>query len=322
MHSTDIVGDSKIVSNMERVIMEKIFADFIAKIEKVKNGANDIFIVNAGTMNHGKSSLFNSLLDNDEFAVADVRTTKEWKAAEFIPGIYLVDTPGLSANEKDNSTAFEAYKNANFVVFVHTPKVGELHKEEIASINAIADNFSSREFFWKHFCMVYTFREDINDDELKEIQKKINEDISEQCGGKDFPVFCVSNFRYLKGKKSNQSEFVKKSGITEVRNFLLNRCEELKQEKASFYEARLQKLKNEAIDKLNKRKIELKKELEKRKLVYERERDEKVEFIKDINNQLNEYQIKKEQLNTKKKELERLVSELANLKEKHRQEKF
>ena len=81
----------------------------------IENESKKIFIVNAGRMNHGKSSLFNSLLDKQYFATGDVRTTVARSDAEFRPNVFLVDTPGLDAVDCDDKVAFDAYKKANMV---------------------------------------------------------------------------------------------------------------------------------------------------------------------------------------------------------------
>ena len=48
-------------------ILDNNIDDIISNLEKnlkiIENESKKIFIVNAGRMNHGKSSLFNSLLD-------------------------------------------------------------------------------------------------------------------------------------------------------------------------------------------------------------------------------------------------------------------
>lgn len=200
--------------------VKKILEELDNEITKITNQGEILHIVNAGRMNHGKSSLFNSLLGKDEFEVADVRMTKECTARKYRSSVFLVDTPGLDANNVDDIKAYEAYKKANCIVFVHTPKVGELHKNEIISINKIAELFPNKEYFWKHFCVVFTFNDEINGKSLDSIEKKIVEDIEKQCGGKDYPIFRVSNSRYLKGIKQGKETLVKNSGIPELKGFL------------------------------------------------------------------------------------------------------
>ncbi|WP_304153405.1 GTPase [Megamonas hypermegale] len=220
--------------------------DLKRKIEQIKRESTNIYIVNAGRMNHGKSSLFNSLLDEEIFKVGDIRMTKSRQDAMLSNNVYLVDTPGLDADENDDAVAIETYKKANMVVFVHTPEIGELHKDEINSINKIASLFPSKDYFWKHFCLVFTFKEKISEENLASIKFKILQDIKIHCGGENFPVFEVSNSRYQKGRKENKPRFVELSGIEELKAFLLNNIKIWQQDMAVLQNKRMEKLKEEA----------------------------------------------------------------------------
>ena len=68
-----------------------VLINLMQKLDEIKNEPLSLFIVNAGKMNHGKSSVFNSLLDKDVFASADIRTTTKVAEAEFQPGTFLLD---------------------------------------------------------------------------------------------------------------------------------------------------------------------------------------------------------------------------------------
>ncbi len=69
-----------------------------------------IYIVNAGRMNHGKSSLLNSILGREAFRVADIRETRVNQEELYKDDVFLVDTPGLDADETDDREAFSVYK--------------------------------------------------------------------------------------------------------------------------------------------------------------------------------------------------------------------
>ena len=89
---------------------EEIFNRLLAQIEQNSSGKTVSYIVNAGDMNHGKSSLFNSLIGHEEFKVRDVRETVVNKEYPYTDDIVFIDTPGLCATDDDNAIAFEAYK--------------------------------------------------------------------------------------------------------------------------------------------------------------------------------------------------------------------
>ena len=55
--------------------LEKIEKNFQKQSNLLFQERKNVYIVNAGNMNHGKSSMFNSLLDKEVFKAADIRTT-------------------------------------------------------------------------------------------------------------------------------------------------------------------------------------------------------------------------------------------------------
>ena len=202
--------------------MKDYVAEFQARLAEIDADAQVVNIINAGVMNHGKSSLLNSLLDSDVFPVQDIRTTTENKSERWFDDVYLVDTPGLAAEGSDDAAAYAGYRRANFILFVHKTEVGELHKNEIDAINAIKSFFDSADFFWRHFCLVLTSLDAYakNDADLNTIREKSLVDIETNCGGANFPVFIVSNTRYQKGRAENKAKLVELSGIPELRAFL------------------------------------------------------------------------------------------------------
>ena len=86
--------------------MYKLIANIEKKQQELQAAVNSIYIINAGQMNHGKSSLFNSILDKNVFKVADVRETKANQTESYMKDVYVIDTPGLGANKQDNDQAF------------------------------------------------------------------------------------------------------------------------------------------------------------------------------------------------------------------------
>lgn len=292
--------------------------DLKRKIEQIKNESNNIYIVNAGRMNHGKSSLFNSLLDEDKFKVGDIRMTKARQNARLSNNVYLVDTPGLDADETDDAVAVETYKKANMVVFVHTPEIGELHRDEINSINKIASLFPSKDYFWKHFCLVFTFKEKISEENLATIKAKILRDIKIHCGGEHFPVFAVSNSRYQKGRKENKPRFVELSGIEELKAFLLNNIKIWQQDMAVLQNKRVEKLKEEARSEVLQKRYQVQQIINTKKIQIENEKNRLVDLVEDFHNEI----IRRIDLyNRKHNEVASLEREISSLKERHNRER-
>lgn len=85
--------------------------DIVQNLEQERKSllanSKKVYLVNGGRMNHGKSSLLNSILRRDAFAVKDVHETRVNKEVKVAGNIYLVDTPGLDANTEDDTEAYE-----------------------------------------------------------------------------------------------------------------------------------------------------------------------------------------------------------------------
>ena len=200
--------------------MKNYAEEFQRKIAEINTDCKKIYIINAGIMNHGKSSLFNSLLDKEVFAAQDVRTTMKNQDVQWLDNVYLIDTPGLEAEQSDDAAAYNAYRRANMIVFVHNVKVGELHDKELNAINKIKTLFDNDNFFCKHFCLVLTFKDADSNESIISIRAKTLGDIKTHCGISDFQTFIISNSRYQKGLAENKQNMIRHSGIPELREFL------------------------------------------------------------------------------------------------------
>lgn len=125
-------------------VREKKIKDIQKSLEQKRQNLLDatekVYIINAGRMNHGKSSLMNAVLGKEVFKVADIRQTVKNQYEEYQKNVFLVDTPGLDANSEDDQEAFKVYKKANYILYVHNPKIGELHKNELETIGRIQDD--------------------------------------------------------------------------------------------------------------------------------------------------------------------------------------
>lgn len=302
-------------------IMDK-YSNYINKLEldikKIKDEAKKIYIVNAGRMNHGKSSLFNSLLDMDEFEVGDIRTTKSRKDVNLFQNVYLVDTPGLDADVQDDKEAIEAYKKANMIVFVHTPNIGELHKDEIDHINKIANLFPSKDYFWKHFCLVFTFKEAVSEGDLLSIKNKIFKDIKIHCGGENFPVFEVSNSRYQKGRKENKVNLINKSGIKELREFLIENIYRWQQDIRVLQNQRIEKLKEETRRLLLEKRCQIQQVINTKKIRIKNEENRLNRLIEDFHDEITRLVNLRHKKND---EIKRLENNIDDLRKRHDREK-
>ena len=254
--------------------MKDYVEEFRRRIADIDEDSKGVRIINAGVMNHGKSSLLNSLLDAEHFAEQDIRTTMVNKEVQWFNDVYLVDTPGLNAEASDDKEAYAAYRRANMIIFCHTVKVGELREAEMKAINTIKSLFENERTFWEHFCLVLTFLDADSEESIDIIKNKSLSDIEKHCGYKDFPVFIVSNSRYKKGRTESKLALVKKSGIPELREFLKSNCEKWRSENSKFRAARISREKADIMKELEreqeivKSKIKIKKDKVKQEQKY------------------------------------------------------
>lgn len=226
---------------------------FQKKIAAIDADAQRVNIINAGVMNHGKSSLFNSLLNKNVFPEEDIRTTIKTQVELWKDNVYLIDTPGLSAEVVDDKVAYEAYRRANVILFVHRVDTGELHKNGIDGLNKIKLLFPNEKFFVKHLCLVLTAAEDQTAREnLDTIRDKALADIKKFCGLSGFKVFFVSNELYKQGVAEHEDFFIEQSGITELRDYLQKNISTWRAENKTVRQDRIAREKDDFIAQLRK----------------------------------------------------------------------
>lgn len=293
--------------------------NFIKKMEKEPD---KVCIVNAGRMNNGKSSLFNSLLGDEKiFAVKDIRTTV-CNQEEEADGILYIDTPGLDAQDVDSEQAYEAYKRASIILFVHKLNIGELHESELKELDKIKALFPSEEYFWQHLGIVLTVNEPKDAEEtagIEEIEQKIKDSLKE----KNVPIFKVSNLRWLKSYKEKDKKkkqiFLKKSGIEELKDFIRDNKEKWQEELRHLKEEKLKAYKEEVIDELVAKRNEIDKAIKEKKEQLQAGRDELKERSARTFEQIRE---KIKDMDEAQKDAENYRNKAKELEVKHDREKY
>lgn len=298
--------------------MKDYIAMFQKKIAEIEQEVKAVHIVNAGNMNHGKSSLFNSLLDCIHFAEEDIRTTVVADKVLWQDNVYLVDTPGLDAEDTDDKEAYKAYPRANVIIFVHTLGTGELHANELAAINKIKTFFVSEDFFWQHFCLVLTAADAQDEENLAKIKGKILLDVKNVCGGENFRTFVVSNPRYRKGRDEDKKVLLNKSGITELRDYLQSQVDEWLAENDVIRKTRIHKEKEELQKQLEQERTNIEKTMEAKEAA--RKTKQQI-IITKLENIIGEQREREEELKSRTERLSDLKHRLKLLREKHEKDK-
>lgn len=214
--------------NSLEVDLDTILNQYKKNLSQIIDDKRYVKIAVAGRMNHGKSSLLNSLIGDNIFKVQDIRETTANSRYELFEDVLLVDTPGLAANINDDAIANVAYESSNIILFVHNYNIGDFHKGELEALKRIAD-FHNSEAFSDRFILVLTGKDAITDQNDRELIKlKLLKDIKKFCGLQNFPIFEVSNTTFMKGKSENKEKLITYSGIPTLLEYITSKIEELK----------------------------------------------------------------------------------------------
>ena len=300
--------------------MKDYVAEFQKKIDAINADAQRVNIINAGVMDHGKSSLFNSLLDKIVFAEQDIRTTVKIQAELWRDNVYLIDTPGLSAETIDDATAYEAYRRANVILFVHNLNTGELHKNGLDGINRIKNLFADQKFFAEHFCLVFTFIDSQRDDEkLNTIIDKALADIKNHCGLSGIRVFHVSNPRYRKGRDEKKAVLFQKSGIPELREYLEQNFDRWRAENQSVRNAQIAREKDDFISQLRRERADVQSRIQSKS---EQIRQRQQNFLHKVETALSQRREDESRYNSESRLLDEMRRDLQNLRDRWNRERY
>lgn len=299
--------------------MKNYAEEFQKKIAEINADCKKINIINAGVMNHGKSSLFNSLLDKEVFAAQDIRTTMKNQDVQWLDNVYLIDTPGLEAEQSDDAAAYNAYRRANMIIFVHNVKVGELHDKELNAINKIKMLFNNDDFFCKHFCLVLTFKDSDSDESITSIRAKTLGDIKTHCGISNFRTFIISNSRYQKGLAENKQNMIRHSGIPELREFLKKNFATWNDENNYFRVMRISNEKQNLIAQLQRERGKIE------NLITSKTEDIKKRqqnFLYKVEDALNQKRSDEQRITSAQSQLRNLQSDLESVRSRWNRERF
>lgn len=287
--------------NPLEVDLDTILNQYKKNLSQIIDDKRYVKIAVAGRMNHGKSSLLNSLIGDNIFKVQDIRETTSNSRYELFEDVLLVDTPGLDANINDDAIANVAYESSNIILFVHNYNVGDFHKGELEALKRIAD-FHNSEVFSDRFILVLTGKDAVTDQNDRELIKlKLLKDIKQFCGLQNIPTFEVSNTTFMKGKSENKEKLIVYSGIPTLLEYLTIKIDELKPlrtkqtiEKIRNVQATAIKLFNEI---LQNKTVNLDSELIDADKLYEEYKNLITKEINDLHSQYEHLKQEEEELN-------------------------
>ena len=177
----------------------------LSDIFALQNVSDTIKITCLGLLNHGQSSLLNALVDdskNETFKVSDGRETRKNKEVNFSDFSY-VDTPGLNADNEDNSMALEAIKVSDINLFCHNPNTGGLNQAEKYFLEYISTNWENPAKFLNSTIFVFTNMDKIDAQNLELVKAEITNQIERIFSSNDFKIISVSSKYYKDGLAEN-----------------------------------------------------------------------------------------------------------------------
>lgn len=264
---------------MSILINKYLSFEDIENIEILKKSISNqlVNITCMGLYNHGKSSLLNALIkdfDEETFKTADVRETITSKSFEY-GKINYIDTPGLNAEEYDDKRVYDAVKESDINIFVHTVTTGAFVEKEIEFLNKIKNNWENPLDFINRTIFVLSKVDNIEDEKDIDLEiDKMKEQINEIFNIKPL-IISVSALRYKKGNIENKNILIKRSNLQLLEHIINELIEKFKQSILETRKERLQNIYDELIKKSNSKFQEKKFELSKQKNIRE-------EFLRNL----------------------------------------
>jgi GTPase Era involved in 16S rRNA processing len=268
---------------MSILINKYLSFEDIENIEILKKSISNqlVNVTCMGVYNHGKSSLLNALIKDfkeETFKIADVRETITNKSFEY-GNINYIDTPGLNAEKHDDKRVYDAVKESDINIFVHTVTTGAFVEKEIEFLNKIKNNWENPLDFINRTIFVLSRVDKIeNEKDIDFTIDEMNNQINRIFNINPL-IIPVSALRYKKGNIENKNILIKKSNLGLLEDIINELIEKFK---PSILETRKKRLQN-TYDELIKKSSS---QLQSKKFELSKQKNLKEEFLRNISEDL------------------------------------
>ena len=191
--------------------------DALLQLKRLLLAEKQPVIAAIGDYNVGKSSLLNTLIGKDVFAVSDRRETRQL-ACHQADDICWIDTPGLDADlaATDDRQAYDALQKADLLLFLHNICNGELSPKQLTRLQQLRQTAHGAELK-----LVLTRIDECPATDREVIANRIRVQTVE------LPILQVSSQRYRTGLSQQQPQLIALSGIPALKNQLVQWCSRL-----------------------------------------------------------------------------------------------
>ena len=173
--------------------MENYESIFYEKIKNIEDDSGRVVIVNAGSIDSGKTFLFNELLNNGEtFNIGYRKVADRIQIENWYDDIFLIDTPVLPSMQFNINT-IHAYDQASAIIYVHNLEKDQLNFDEIESILKVTDD---KKFFWSRFCLVLTSFKNAAKEYIEKTLLNVINQIRNEFNVEKFPSFIAANDKH------------------------------------------------------------------------------------------------------------------------------
>lgn len=206
------------------------YEGILKDIEDLNNLINDknsskVKVVCAGIYNAGKSTFLNQIVGKSVFEVGDIPTTTKMQKYEN-NNVLFIDTPGVNANENDNNTALQIYKDADLVLFVSNIQNGGLNASEGNYLKEIETILGGEEIFKNNVLFMLSNKHQVDEIAIPKIVEEHKNNINKVMGYIPENIFVFDSCTYENGCKNKENALINESGFLDIKKVIDTKVDE------------------------------------------------------------------------------------------------